>query len=110
VAIAVGGLALALLFPWLTGSAAASKRIARVADKSPAKPRAGLRARFAEESKDVRRKQIQESLKQFEEREKQRNKRATVKLCCCAPASRFRFASSGSVDRGRGAVRRPWPI
>jgi tight adherence protein B len=78
VAIAVGGLGLALLYPWLTGSAAASKRIASVAAKSTtAKP--GLRARFMEDSKDVRRKQIQDSLKQFEDREKQRSKRASVK-------------------------------
>ena len=79
VAIAVGGLAIGLLFPWLTGSAAASKRIASVADKSAGKGKAGLRALMAEESKDVRRKQIQESIKQFESREKQRNKRATVR-------------------------------
>jgi tight adherence protein B len=79
VTIAVGGLAIALLFPWLTGSAAASKRIARVADKSAGKGKSGLRALMAEESKDVRRKQIQESIKQFESREKQRNKRATVR-------------------------------
>jgi tight adherence protein B len=80
VAIAVGGLALALLFPWFTGSAAASKRIARVSDKSENKAKLGLRARFMEESKDARRKQIQESLKQFETREKQRSKRASVKI------------------------------
>ena len=77
VAIAVGGLALAALFPWFAGTAAASKRIARVADKSsgPAKP--GLRARFMEDAKDTRRKQIQDSLKQFEGREKKR-KRVTL--------------------------------
>jgi tight adherence protein B len=79
VAIAVGGLALGLLFPWFTGSAAASKRIASVADKSAGKGKVGLRARMADESKDVRRKQIQESIKQFETREKQRSKRASMR-------------------------------
>jgi tight adherence protein B len=79
VAVAVGGLLLALLFPWLTGSAAASKRLAGVTNKSTGPAKGGLRARLAEESKDVRRKQIQESLKQFEDREKRRSKRASVK-------------------------------
>jgi tight adherence protein B len=79
VAVAVGGLLLVLLFPWLTGSAAASKRLAGVTNKSTGTAKGGLRARLAEESKDVRRKQIQESLKQFEDREKRRSKRASVK-------------------------------
>lgn len=79
VAIAIGGLALGLLFPWFTGSAAASKRIARVADKSAGKAKGGLRARFMEDSKDTRRKQIQDSLKQFEMREKRPSKRVSVK-------------------------------
>jgi len=79
VAIAIGGLALGLLFPWFTGSAAASKRIARVADKSAGKSKGGLRARFMEDAKDLRRKQIQDSLKQFETGEKRRSKRVSVK-------------------------------
>jgi tight adherence protein B len=78
VAVAVGCLALAVMFPWFTGSAAASKRIASVSDKSAKSAKAGPRARFMEESKDIRRKQIQESLKQFESREKKRSKRASV--------------------------------
>jgi hypothetical protein len=81
VAIAVGGLALGLLFPWLTGSAAVSKRIASVSDgsKGTAKAKGGFRARLQEETKDVRRKQIQESLKQFETREKKRSNRPSIK-------------------------------
>ena len=78
VAVAVGGLAVGLLFPWLTGSAAASKRIARVADKANGKAGVGLRARLSDEPKDARRKQIQESIKQFESRERKRSKRASV--------------------------------
>ena len=38
----------------------------------------GFRARFAEDSKDVRRKQIQESLNQVADREKKRKKRMTL--------------------------------
>ncbi|MFW6028522.1 MAG: type II secretion system F family protein [bacterium] len=78
VAITVGGLALGLLFPWFTGSAAASKRVASVSDRSAVKSAGGLRDRFKEDTKDARRKQIQESLKQFETREKQRSKRVSV--------------------------------
>lgn len=79
VAVAVGGLALALLFPWFTGSAAVSKRVAHVAEKSSGPSKAGLRSRFLEDPKDARRKQIQDSLKQFEEREKQRKKKPSVR-------------------------------
>jgi tight adherence protein B len=81
VAVAVGGLALGLLFPWLTGSAAVSKRIASVSDgsKGNAKAKGGFRARLQEETKDVRRKQIQESLKQFETREKKRSNRPSIR-------------------------------
>jgi tight adherence protein B len=79
VGFAIGGLALALLFPWFTGSAAASKRFALVTDKSGGKAKGGLRARIMEEAKDVRRKQIQESLKQVESRSRQRSKRPNVK-------------------------------
>ena len=40
----------------------------------------GFRARFAEDTKDVRRKQIQESLNQVADREKQRKRRVTLAM------------------------------
>ncbi len=68
IALSVGGLALALLYPVLTGSAEAARRRARiVAGKDRTLPKPGLRARLlAEDPKDNRRKQLQESLKQIE--------------------------------------------
>lgn len=79
IALAFGGLVLGLMFPWFTGSAAASKRIARVSDKSGGNAKVGLRARLMEDSKDLRRKQIQDSLKEFDTREKRRSNRVSVK-------------------------------
>ena len=84
VALSVGGVALAFLYPYFTGDAAASKRLANVASRTgkdgKKKKAAGLRARLQEDSKDSRRKQVQESLKQLEEREKQRKKRITLRM------------------------------
>jgi tight adherence protein B len=84
VALAVGGVALALLFPYFTGEAQASKRVANVATKSSKsgsdKKLGGLRSRLKEDSKDNRRKQVQESLKQLEEREKKRKKRVNLRM------------------------------
>jgi len=77
VALSVGGVALAILYPWFSGETAVAKRVVEVTGKPAAS--SGIRARLFEESKDSRRKQIQDSLKQFEERERQRKKRLTLK-------------------------------
>lgn len=77
VAIAVGGVALAVLFPMLSGSEA-SKRVEQISSgKRDAK--LSLRARLAEDGKDSRRRQIQDSLKQIEDQEKQRKKKLTLR-------------------------------
>jgi tight adherence protein B len=77
VAIAVGGIALAVLFPLLSGS----KTSERVEQISTGKrdPKASLRSRLAEDGKDSRRRQIQDSLKQIEDQEKQRKKKLTLR-------------------------------
>ncbi|TMJ39624.1 MAG: type II secretion system F family protein [Alphaproteobacteria bacterium] len=65
VALAVGGLLLTVLYPYFSGAKKAEKRVKAVVSdgKAPVKP--GLRARLmAEDPKDARRKQIQESLHQ----------------------------------------------
>ncbi|MBL8893782.1 MAG: type II secretion system F family protein [Rhizobiales bacterium] len=82
IALSVGGLALALLYPMLAGSAEATKRARAITSgKDRALPKPGLRARLlAEDPKDSRRKQLQESLKQIEEREKQRKQKLTLRL------------------------------
>ncbi|NJM31544.1 MAG: type II secretion system F family protein [Rhizobiales bacterium] len=80
VAMAVGGVAFALLSPMFSDRTDA-RRIKAVADgvKGQAPQKLSLRARLMADAKDGRRKQIQESLKQIEEREKQRKKRLTLR-------------------------------
>jgi tight adherence protein B len=81
VALAAGGLLLALLFPYFSGARQAEKRVRAVAtdERAPVKP--GLRARLlAEDPKDARRKQLQESLNQLELRERQRRQRMTLRV------------------------------
>ena len=60
VAIAVGGLALAILFPFLNASVA-SKRVEQVAVGKKDVKVNSFRARFSEDQKDTRRRQIQDS-------------------------------------------------
>ena len=78
VAIAVGGLALAIFFP-LFANSAASRRIQEVTSATKMPARQSLRSRLTEDPKDVRRKQIQESLNQLGEREKQRKKKLNLR-------------------------------
>ncbi len=84
IALAVGAAAFAVLFPFFTGEAQANKRVQNIADRSgkgtATKKLGGLRSRLQEDSKDTRRKQVQESLKQLEEREKKRKKKVSLRL------------------------------
>ena len=84
VAVAVGGVALALLFPLISSGATEARVKAIVENKKgggaqAAAPRMGPLARLVDGQKDSRRKQIQESLKQIEDRERQRKKRLTLR-------------------------------
>ena len=78
VAIAVGGMALAIFFP-LFANSAASKRIQAVTSSTKMPARQTLRSRLMEDPKDARRKQIQDSLNQLGEREKQRKKKLNLR-------------------------------
>ena len=83
VAIAVGGVAIALLFPLLSGGniQARMKAIAENKKIGTAQvPRQSMLNRLVDGQKDGRRKQIQETLKQIEEREKQRKKKLTLRM------------------------------
>ncbi len=80
VALAVGGVIFAIIYPMLAGSASAS-RIKAVAGTGPRREGASLRSRMMEDPKDSRRKQIQESLNQIGEKEKKKkSKSVRVKL------------------------------
>jgi tight adherence protein B len=81
IAFAVGGLLLAVLFPYFSGARQAERRMRVVTgeEKSAAKP--GLRARLlSDDPAAARRKQIQESLGQVEERERQRKQKLTLRV------------------------------
>jgi tight adherence protein B len=81
IAASVGGIAIAILWPWLTGDADMKNRVKSVAEGSRGPAKQGLRSRFlTEDPKESRRKQIQESLNQVGERERQRKKRLTLRL------------------------------
>ncbi len=80
IALSVGGFLVGLLHPWLTGEAHAAKRVQTISDKSARRDRvSGLGARLIAESKDGRRKQIQESLKQLDQSEQKRRRRLTLR-------------------------------
>ena len=81
VVVAVGGVALALLFPLLSGGDA-SKRVQAIAEnkKGNNSAKSGALAKMMDSQKDNRRKQVQDSLKQIEERAKQRKKRMTLRM------------------------------
>ncbi len=80
VALAVGGVIFAIIYPMLAGSASAS-RIKAVAGTGPRREGSSLRSRMMEDPKDSRRKQIQESLNQINEKEKKKkNKSVRVRI------------------------------
>jgi tight adherence protein B len=81
IAIFVAGLIIAVFYPYFSGSAETSKRVKAIATNTKQAPKQGIRQRLMnEDPKDSRRRQLQESLKQIEEREKQRKKRLTLRV------------------------------
>lgn len=83
VAVAVGGVAIALLFPMLAGGSiqARMKAIAESKKSGPGQiQKQSALGKLVDGPKDGRRKQIQETLKQIEDREKQRKKRLTLRM------------------------------
>lgn len=81
VAVAVGGIAIALLFPLIAAGTNEARVKAISESKKSAQPRQSAMSRFVDGGqKDNRRKQIQETLKQIEEREKQRKKKLTLRM------------------------------
>ena len=74
-ALSVGGLAIGLLFPYFSGQADVNRRARRVTSgQGIAKSRSG-----GKDKSSARRRQIQDTLKQFEEAEKKRRKKLTIR-------------------------------
>ncbi|MGE0008544.1 MAG: type II secretion system F family protein [Parvibaculaceae bacterium] len=81
IAVAVGGLLLAILFPYFSGAKQTERRVRAIAANEKVAAKQGLRARLlAEDPKDARRKQLQESLSQLEERERKRRQKLTLRV------------------------------
>lgn len=81
VAVAVGGMAIALLYPYISGSAASTKRVKALAETNKNQNKQSLRSKLlSEDPKEARRRQLQDSLSQLEETEKQRKKRLTMRV------------------------------
>jgi tight adherence protein B len=81
IAVAVGGLLLAILFPYFSGAKQTERRVKAIAANEKVAAKQGLRARLlAEDPKDARRKQLQESLSQLEERERKRRQKLTLRV------------------------------
>lgn len=81
VALAVGGAAIALLFPFFSNNNGGNRIKAIATGKKTESLGSSFRSRFAEDSKDTRRRQIQDSLKQVGKQEKEvKKKRATLRV------------------------------
>jgi tight adherence protein B len=82
IAVAVGGIATALLLPWLSPSSAEARIKALVGDDAAGElPRRSLFDRFAAGGpRASRRRQVQETLKQIEERERRRRKQVSLRV------------------------------
>lgn len=78
VAVAIGGLVLAVLFPLMVGSAA-ERRIDQISTGKKEGKSNSFRSRFQEDSKDARRRQIADSLKAIEDQERQRKKKISLR-------------------------------
>lgn len=81
VALAVGGSAIALLFPFFSSNLGGNRVKAISTGKKTESFGSSLRSRFTEDSKDLRRRQIQDSLKQVGKQEKEvKKKRASLRV------------------------------
>jgi tight adherence protein B len=80
IAVAVAAAVLALVYPMLFGDDT-SKRVKAIAENTrTAAPKASWKSRLFDDAKESKRKAVQESIKQIEEREKQRKKRLTLRM------------------------------
>ncbi len=75
VSLAVGGLAIAILFPLFSNDNSANRVKAISTGKKTESLGSSIRARLSEDTKDTRRRQIQDSLKQVGKQEKELKKR-----------------------------------
>jgi len=75
-ALSVGGLAIGLLYPYFSGEADTARRARRVTSGEGV---AKAKGAGGKDKSAARRRQIQDTLKQFEEAEKKRRKKLTIR-------------------------------
>jgi tight adherence protein B len=79
VGVAVLGIAIVLAWPYITNTRATARTQSVAGGKTQGGRMSGFRASLADDAKDGRRRQIQDSLKQLGEKEKERKKRLTLR-------------------------------
>jgi tight adherence protein B len=79
VGVAVLGVFIVIAWPYITNTRVEERTQAVVGGKNQGTRMSGLRAALADDAKDGRRRQIQDSLKQLGEKEKERKKRLTLR-------------------------------
>jgi tight adherence protein B len=104
IAVAVAGVALALVYPMLTGGTT-SKRVKAIAENTrAAAPKSSWKSRLFDDAKESKRKVVQESLKQIEEREKQRKKRITLRTLIMQSGLEMQVKVFWMISAGCAAV------
>lgn len=104
IAVAVAGVALALVYPMLTGGTT-SKRVKAIAENTRvAAPKSSWKSRLFDDAKESKRKVVQESLKQIEEREKQRKKRITLRTLIMQSGLEMQVKVFWMISAGCAAV------
>jgi tight adherence protein B len=80
VAVAAGGIAAAVALPLLSPSSANARLKALMREDGATPPRRSLLGRIASSRRDSRRRQVKETLKQIEERERRRRKEVSLRV------------------------------
>jgi tight adherence protein B len=80
IAVASGGIAAAVVLPLLSPSSANARLKALMREDGAAGPRRSMLGRIAGGGRDSRRRQVQETLKQIEERERRRRKEVSLRV------------------------------
>jgi tight adherence protein B len=105
VAVAVGAGTIAVLFPYIGGRPRGAKRLKVLSDKSKGQPKLSLRQRLMQEdARDSRRKQVQESLKQIEEYQRNRKRRMTLRVLISQAGLQINIRNFWLVSLAFGAI------
>lgn len=99
--LAVGGLVVAAFYPQIVTRARTSKRVANISSRKPGA--VGKPAR-SETSQSQRRKQVQETIRQLEERQKQNRKRVPLRTLIAQAGMTMSLRTFWMISIASGAV------